>query len=99
MITRVKKSPNAGKAIQKFLLYLILANFILMGLYIAFAHELTFAVNILLTTLLIIYNLLLCHLVSLRARRSKDGYIIYPVICVSILLCTVVLFRFIISPR
>ncbi|ATY82720.1 hypothetical protein CVS42_18855 [Aeromonas veronii] len=99
MITRVKKSPNSGKAIQKFLLYLILANFILMGLYIGYAQELAFATNILLTSLLIIYNLLLCQLVSLRARRSKDGYIIYPVICVSILLCAVVLFRFIISPR
>ena len=30
MITRVKKTPTAGKAIQKFLLYLILANFVLM---------------------------------------------------------------------
>ena len=64
-----------------------------------YAPELTFATNILLTSLLIVYNLLLCQLVSLRARRSKDGYIIYPVICVSILLCAVVLFRFIISPR
>ncbi|MCF3095877.1 hypothetical protein EHZ86_00740 [Aeromonas australiensis] len=99
MITRVKKSLNLGKAIQKFLLYLILANFILMGLYIVYAQDLAFFPNMLLTTLLIIYNLLLCRLVARRARRSKDGYIIYPVIWVSIVLCAVVLLRFIIAPK
>jgi hypothetical protein len=98
MITREKKSPNSGKRLQKFFLYLIIANFILVGLYIRYAHEMAFTINILLTCLLIIYNLLLCQLVSRRARRSQDAYIIYPVVCVSILLCAVVLFRFIISP-
>ncbi|MBL0521856.1 hypothetical protein [Aeromonas enteropelogenes] len=98
MIARVKKSPKAGKIIQKFLLYLILANFVLMGLYIWHAGELTLGVNILLTLLLIVYNLLLCQLVCLRARRLSDSYIIYPVVGVSIILCAVVLFRFIIAP-
>lgn len=98
MIARVKQTPKAGKALQKFLLYLILANFVLMGLYVMHAGELAFGVNILLTFLLIIYNLLLCQLVCLRARRAGDGYIIYPVVGVSIILCTVVLYRFIISP-
>ncbi|MBL0518257.1 MULTISPECIES: hypothetical protein [Aeromonas] len=98
MITRVKKTPKAGRAIQKFLLYLILVNFGLMWLYIMYADELTLGANLLLTFLLIVYNLLLCQLVVLRARRVGDGYIIYPVVGVSIMLCAVVLFRFIISP-
>ncbi|MBR7629024.1 hypothetical protein KAT72_08265 [Aeromonas popoffii] len=98
MITRVRKTPTAGKAIQKFLLYLILANFVLMGLYVMYTGELAFGTNLLLTFLLIIYNLLLCQLVCLRARRAGDDYIIYPVVGVSIILCTVVLYRFIISP-
>lgn len=98
MITRVKKTPKAGRAIQKFLLYLILVNFGLMWLYIVYADELTLGANLLLTFLLILYNLLLCQLVVLRARRAGDGYIIYPVVGVSIILCAVVLFRFIISP-
>ena len=98
MITRVKKTPKAGRAIQKFLLYLILVNFGLMWLYVMYADELTFGSNLLLTFLLILYNLLLCQLVVLRARRVGDGYIIYPVVGVSIILCAVVLFRFIISP-
>ncbi|MGY3944571.1 hypothetical protein [Aeromonas tecta] len=98
MITRVKKTPKTGRAIQKFLLYLILINFGLMWLYVMYADELTFGSNLLLTFLLILYNLLLCQLVSLRARRAGDGYIIYPVVGVSIILCAVVLFRFIISP-
>ena len=98
MITRVKKTPKAGRAIQKFLLYLILVNFGLMWLYVVYADELTFGANLLLTFLLILYNLLLCQLVVLRARRVGDGYIIYPVVGVSIILCAVVLFRFIISP-
>lgn len=98
MITRVKKTPKAGRAIQKFLLYLILVNFGLMWLYIMYADELTLGANLLLTFLLIVYNLLLCQLVVLRARRVGDGYIIYPVVGVSIILCAVVLFRFIISP-
>ncbi|MBS4720697.1 hypothetical protein ACPW74_17395 [Aeromonas sp. INTO2] len=98
MITRVKKTPKAGRAIQKFLLYLILVNFGLMWLYIMYADELTLGANLLLTFLLIVYNLLLCQMVVLRARRVGDGYIIYPVVGVSIILCAVVLFRFIISP-
>ncbi|MBV7598616.1 Uncharacterised protein [Aeromonas encheleia] len=98
MITRVKKTPKAGRAIQKFLLYLILVNFGLMWLYVMYADELTFGSNLLLTFLLIVYNLLLCQLVCLRARRAGDGYIIYPVVGVCIILCAVVLFRFIISP-
>ena len=98
MITRVKKTPKAGRAIQKFLLYLILVNFGLMWLYVMYADELTFGSNLLLTFLLILYNLLLFQLVVLRARRAGDGYIIYPVVGVSIILCAVVLFRFIISP-
>ncbi len=98
MITRVKKTPKAGRAIQKFLLYLILVNFGLMWLYIMYADELTLGANLLLTFLLIVYNLLLCQLVVLRARRVGDGYIIYPVVGVSIILGAVVLFRFIISP-
>jgi membrane protein YdbS with pleckstrin-like domain len=77
MITRVKKTPKAGRAIQKFLLYLILVNFGLMWLYIMYADELTLGANLLLTFLLIVYNLLLCQLVVLRARRVGDGYIIY----------------------
>ena len=98
MITRVKKTPKAGRAIQKFLLYLILVNFGLMWLYVMYADELTFGSNLLLTFLLILYILLLCQLVVLRERRVGDGYIIYPVVGVSIILCAVVLFRFIISP-
>lgn len=98
MITRVKKTPKTGRAIQKFLLYLILINFGLMWLYVIYADELTFGFNLLLTFLLILYNLLLCRLVCLRARRARDGYIIYPVVGVSIILCAVVLFRFIILP-
>ncbi|MCP1598194.1 hypothetical protein J2S82_000151 [Aeromonas caviae] len=69
-----------------------------MWLYIMYADELTLGANLLLTFLLIVYNLLLCQLVVLRARRVGDGYIIYPVVGVSIILCAVVLFRFIISP-
>jgi len=98
MITRVKNTPKAGRGIQKFLLYLILVNFGLMWLYVMYADELAFGSNLLLTCLLIFYNLLLCQLVGLRARRAGDGYIIYPVVGVSIILCAVVLFRFIISP-
>ena len=98
MVTRVKKTPKTGRAIQKFLLYLILINFGLMWLYVMYADELTFGSNLLLTFLIILYNLLLCQLVVLRARRAGDGYIIYPVVGVSIILCAVVLFRYIISP-
>ncbi|WP_421201410.1 hypothetical protein [Aeromonas enteropelogenes] len=94
----MKKSPNADRNIHKFLLSLILVNFVLMGLYVIHAGELTFGNNILLTSLLITYNLLLCQLVYLRARRAGDGYIIYPVVAVSIILSAVVLFCFIISP-
>ncbi len=98
MITRVERSPKRGRLIQKFLLYLILINFGLMLLYILFAAGLSFGAHLLLTFLIIVYNVLLCQLVVLRARRLGDAYIIYPVVGGSIVLCAVVLFRFIITP-
>jgi hypothetical protein len=98
MIPQAKNPSTAGRTLQKFLLYLILINFVLMGLYILYMDGLGLATNMLLSALLILYNLLLCQLVCLRARRAGDGYIIYPVVGVSIALCTLILYRFIISP-
>lgn len=91
---------QTGKAhsngLQKFLLYLILANFLLLYLYAAHISELPFFQGLWVTLLAISYNLMLCRLVNRRARRRGDDYIVYPVVISAILLCSIVLYYFII---
>ncbi|MGL5948972.1 MAG: hypothetical protein ACRCYV_08000 [Aeromonas sp.] len=98
MVVRTFKSSVAGRAIQKLFLYLILANFFLTGLYFYHADALPFGSNLLLTLLLIVYNVILCQLACRRARRQGDSYIIYPVVVTSILLCAIILFRLMLRP-
>ncbi len=93
-------SIHSGKShtngLQKFLLYLILVNFLLLYLYATHIGELPLFQGLWVTLLAISYNLMLCRLVNRRARRRGDGYIIYPVVISAILLCACIFYYFII---
>lgn len=90
-MTHSKPTRKKPPYMQKFLLYLILANFVLLWLYYHHVPALPLLRSIVVTALLIGYNLLLCRLVLRRARSSSDSYIVYPVVIVSMLLCGSVL--------
>lgn len=80
--------------VQKLLLYLILGNFGLTCLYLSLGHRLDVAVDWLVTSLMLVYDLLLCRLVALRTRRQNDGYIVYPALVGNILFCVAVIVRY-----
>lgn len=96
MTNRKQKTKQGTPGLQKFLLYLILANFILVWLYHRSIPSLPVFRSLLVTSLLIGYNLLLCKLVVRRARRHGDSYVVYPVVMVSIFLCASVLYVYLI---
>lgn len=97
MANQPRKTKKAPAFIQKFLLYLILANFVLVWVYTRAVSTLPAMRTTIVTMLLVSYNLLLCKLVLRRARRHGDSYIIYPVVAVSVLLCCVVFYNFLIA--
>lgn len=95
MITKKTSDLPRADMLQKFLLYLILLNFGLLYLYVHFFSRLPLALGLLVTLLCIGYNLMLCHLANKRARRSTDGYIIYPVLISALLYCGSMLYFFV----
>ncbi len=88
--------PVRADGLQKLLLYLILLNFWLLYLYVAHFVWLPLTHALLVSLLCIGYNLLLCHLAVHRARRSTDGYIIYPVLLSALMFCSCILYFFVI---
>ena len=84
--------PVRADGLQKLLLYLILLNFWLLYLYVAHFVRLPLTLALLVSLLCIGYNLLLCHLAVHRARRSTDGYIIYPVLISALMFCSCILY-------
>ncbi len=95
MITEKTTQLPRADLLQKFLLYLILFNFGLLYLYIHFFSRLPLFLGLLVTILCIGYNLMLCHLAHKRARRSTDGYILYPVLISALLFCSSMLYFFV----
>lgn len=83
-----------GNRIQRFMGYLVLLNIFMVLLYTGYLRHLNFGDGMLLPALLIIYNLLLCKLVTKRARRQGDVHIIYVVTLSSIAACLVLLYYF-----
>ena len=85
---------RAGNRLQRLVLYLILFNVLAVFLYLFFLRHLSFGQGMLVPALLIVYNLLLCKLVTKRARRRGDVHIIYLVVFTSIAACMVMLYYF-----
>lgn len=74
------ENPMLGRTLHKVTLYLILVN---LGLITGFGLKMSalgFCAFMLTGALLVLYQLVITRLMYLEARRSNDGYLIYPVI-------------------
>ncbi|MBY5991960.1 hypothetical protein [Ferrimonas balearica] len=66
--------------LQKFFLYLIVGDWLLLGGIALFIDSLSFVYGSALALLMVGYNVLLMKLCFYRARRASDGYLLYPVV-------------------
>jgi hypothetical protein len=66
--------------LQKFFLYLILTDWLLLLVTAIKMESLSFFYGSVIAFMLFAYNLFLAHLCRIRARRAKDTYLIYPVV-------------------
>ena len=73
-----RKGPDG---LQKVFLYLILLEWFLLIYTTTTISRMTFRQGLLTLALLLGFNLILGKLCTIRAKRTTDGYIIYPVIC------------------
>ena len=94
MKTVIDPQVIGDNRIQRFMGYLVLLNIFMVLLYIGYLRHLSFGDGMILPALLILYNLLLCKLVTKRARRVGDLHIIYVVTLSSIAACLVLLYYF-----
>ncbi|SHH17295.1 hypothetical protein [Ferrimonas marina] len=65
--------------LQKYFLYLIVIDWVLLALGWYFLERLSFSYGIVVCVMLLLYNALLVKLCFFRARRASDGYLLYPV--------------------
>jgi len=85
---------RADKRLHKFVLYLILANFILIGTYHMSYHNISPFGQLTAGSLLVAYNLMLVKLISQHTHHSHDTYLIYPVVIAVFSLCVSMLYLF-----
>ncbi len=85
---------RANRPLHKFVLYLILANFFLIGLYHWHYHHISQVGQLTAGCLLVSYNLMLVKLISQHTHQAKHTYLIYPVVIAVIMLCMSVLYLF-----
>lgn len=85
---------RADKRLHKFVLYLILANFILIGLYHMSYSHISQLGQMAAGSLLVGYNLMLVKLISQHTHNSHDTYLIYPVVIAVFSLCVSMLYLF-----
>lgn len=77
---------SLGRVLHKVTLYLILLNGLLLLGYGLYSTEWQLIKFVTVTLLLLSYQWLLQQLLRLQARRSTDGYLVYPVVLMSLLL-------------
>ncbi|MCE9686211.1 hypothetical protein LZP73_08265 [Shewanella sp. AS16] len=65
--------------LQKFFLYLILLDWVLLLITAIEMQSLSFRYGAIISVMLLVYNVFLTHLCRIRARRANDAYMIYPV--------------------
>lgn len=81
-----------GRTLHKITLYLILLDLLLLLGYGLRSAEQELAGFVVLSLLMLVYQCLLGRLLFLQARRSNDGYLVYPVVMAG-LIFAVLLFR------
>ncbi|MBL1378836.1 hypothetical protein [Zobellella iuensis] len=80
-------NPGLGRILHKVTLYLILVN---LGLLLGYGLQLPalgLGSFVPISLLLVLYQLVITRLMYLEARRSNDGYLIYPVVLAGLILC------------
>lgn len=77
---------DQGRTLHKFVLYLILLNFLLIGLHAFWSGTLSMQGQWAVSLLLVMYNVLLMRLIKRKAINRHDSYLIYPVISGAIML-------------
>ncbi|MGP7733817.1 MULTISPECIES: hypothetical protein [Oceanimonas] len=78
--------PELGRRLHKFTLYLIVLQPLLLLLYGTRAKWLTLPEFVLTGCLLLLYSRVLVHLLYRQAKRSNDGYLVYPVVSAAMIL-------------
>ncbi|MBY5920039.1 hypothetical protein [Ferrimonas balearica] len=71
--------------LQKYFLYLIVGDWLLLGGVALVLDSLTFVYGCIIALLVVAYNILLIKLCFFRARRASDGYLLYPVVFAALL--------------
>ncbi|GIU04226.1 hypothetical protein C9I43_14340 [Shewanella morhuae] len=71
---------NGSDKLQKVFLYLILLNLLLLTVVSININTLRFSHGVIVLIMMFIYNYFLVHLCYIRAARSQDAYLIYPVV-------------------
>lgn len=87
-------SNRAEKQLHKFVLYLILANFFLIGLYHWHYSHISLIGQMAAGILLVGYNLILIKLIGQHTNDIRQTYLIYPVYIAAIMLCVSLLYLF-----
>ncbi|MGO5000400.1 hypothetical protein [Oceanisphaera sp. W20_SRM_FM3] len=87
-----------GLFLHKVTLYLILLNGGLLFGYGFSSHEWPLAKFGMVSLLLLTYQWLLVRLLHLQARRSGDGYLVYPVVGAGLLLALLLMRATLIAP-
>ncbi|GAA4873083.1 hypothetical protein [Ferrimonas pelagia] len=71
---------NGPDGLQKYFLYLIIADWLLLILGGFLLSRVSFVYAAVICIMLLLYNVLLVKLCFIRARRASDGYLLYPVV-------------------
>lgn len=93
-----QKYSVLGLFLYKITLYLILLNGVLLFGYGLTSHEWPLVKFGGVSLLLLAYQWLLVRLLHLQARRSSDGYLVYPVVCAGLLLAVLLIRATLIAP-
>lgn len=87
-------ASKRNRPLHKFVLYLILANFALIALYHGVYHNISMYGQLMTSTLLVTYNIMLVRILSTHARTASDVYLIYPVVIATMGLSLSVIYQF-----
>ncbi|MGI2066177.1 hypothetical protein [Shewanella sp. MF08487] len=71
---------NGSDKLQKVFLYLILLNLLLLAVISLNMNTLRFSNGVIILMMMFTYNYFLAQLCYIRAARSQDAYLIYPVV-------------------
>lgn len=87
-------APREKRSLHKFVLYLILANFVLIAFYHTVYQDISMTGQLVAGSLLVAYNIILARIISSHTYSASDGYLIYPVVIATFGLSLSVIYQF-----